>query len=122
MKTHVIKGVEILSGNDSELIRTARNIAWHHHEKWDGSGYPEGLKGEGISIEGRVVAVADVFDALTSERPYKKAWEVEEALDFMKEQKGKHFQPELIDAFLDIIPEAIKVRNQFADTFEAVGS
>ncbi len=119
MKTHVIKGVEILSGNDSELIRTARNIAWHHHEKWDGSGYPKGLKGDAISLEGRVVAVADVFDALTSERPYKKAWEIDDALKFMQEQKGRHFQPELIDAFLEIIPDAIKVRDQFADKFES---
>lgn len=72
MKTHVSKGAEILSGNDSDLMVTARNIAQHHHEKWDGSGYPEGLKGEDISIEGRIVAVCDVFDALTSERPIRR--------------------------------------------------
>lgn len=120
MKTHVIKGVEILTGNNSELIKTARNIALHHHEKWDGSGYPGGLKGEDISIEGRVVAVADVFDALTSERPYKKAWEMDDAVQFIQEQKGKHFQPELVEAFMEIIPEAVKIRSQFADTFETV--
>ncbi len=120
MKTHVNKGAEILSGNDSTLMVAARNIAQHHHEKWDGSGYPEGLSGEDISIEGRIVAVCDVFDALTSERPYKKAWDVNEAVDWMQEQKGKHFQPELMDAFIKTLPEVNKIRDQFTDALETV--
>ncbi len=120
MKTHVNKGAEILSGNDSKLMVAARNIAQHHHEKWDGSGYPEGLSGEEISIEGRVVAVCDVFDALTSERPYKKAWEVDDAVSWMQDQKGKHFQPELLDAFIKTLPEVNKIRDEFTDTFEKV--
>ena len=70
-----------------------------HHEKWDGSGYPNGLKGEEISIEGRIVAIADVFDALTSKRPYKQAWSVDEAISHMREQAGKHFDPQLIALF-----------------------
>ncbi len=120
MKTHVSKGSEILSGNDSDLMVAARNIAQHHHEKWDGSGYPSGLKGEEISLEGRVVAVCDVFDALTSERPYKKAWDVDEALDWMLEQRGKHFQKELLDAFVETLPEVNKIRDQFTDVFQTV--
>lgn len=120
MKTHVNKGAEILSGNDSNLMVAARNIAQHHHEKWDGTGYPDGLKGEDISIEGRIVAVCDVFDALTSERPYKKAWALNEAVNWMKDQRGKHFQPELLDAFTETLPEVIKVRDQFTDTFEPI--
>ncbi len=122
MKTHVTKGTEILSGNDSSLMVTARNIAQHHHEKWDGSGYPEGLKGENISIEGRIVAICDVFDALTSERPYKKAWDLNEAVDWMKDQSGRHFQPEFLAAFLETLTEVKKVRGEFADSLETVAS
>jgi putative two-component system response regulator len=120
MKTHVIKGVEILMGNDSELMVMARNIALHHHEKWDGSGYPNNLNGQDISIEGRIVAVCDVFDALTSERPYKKAWPVEKALEFLMDQKGRHFEPRLVDGFIRIMPRVQEVQEQYADTFENV--
>jgi len=118
MMTHVDKGVEILENNDSELIRMARLIAAHHHEKWDGSGYPRGLQGEAISLEGRIVALCDVFDALTSDRPYKKAWPVEEALNLIREQKGKHFEPRLVDIFLNIIPEIMAVKEEFSDSPE----
>ena len=110
MKAHVDIGVDILSGDDSELIKTARTIALHHHEKWDGSGYPSGLKGNEISIEGRIVALCDVFDALTSERPYKKAWPIEEATRLIKEQKASHFDPILVDYFFEILPEILEIK------------
>ena len=115
MKTHVDIGVEILSGSDSVLMNMAAEIAQNHHEKWDGSGYPCGLKGEAIPLTGRVVAVADVFDALTTARPYKKAWKVEDAIDFMEEQKGQHFDPKLVELFIGILPEILKIREQYAE-------
>ena len=109
MKEHAQIGAQILENSSSPLLQLAHLLAIEHHEKWDGSGYPYGLKGEKISIEGRIVAVADVFDALTSKRPYKAAWSVEDALKFMHEQAGIHFDPELvhlftaqIDAIMDI--------------------
>ena len=94
-------------------MRMAREIALTHHEKWDGSGYPNGLAGEEIPIVGRIAALADVFDALTSERPYKEAWTVDAALDLIKENMGKHFDPELAEIFLDVIPEVLAIRNRF---------
>jgi len=115
MKTHVTIGAEILTRSDSRLFRMARNIALHHHEKWDGSGYPGGLAGEAISPEGRIVAVCDVFDALTSERPYKKAWPVEDALQNIRENRGKHFEPQLVDKFLKIVPRLLDIRREYAD-------
>lgn len=115
MKTHVNQGVEILEGHDSNLLKAAVEIAWTHHEKWDGSGYPNGLIGEKIPVSGRISAIADVFDALTSVRPYKKAWPVEEAVELMKSEKGKHFQPELIDIFLSKLPEILDITNNFTD-------
>jgi len=115
MNTHVKIGVQILSGNDSPLMKMARTVALHHHEKWDGSGYPAGLKGEEISLEGRVVAICDVFDALTSERPYKEAWPVDKALDFLEDNKGTHFEPILIEKFKTILPQVLDIRNQFSD-------
>ena len=93
----------------------AAEIALTHHEKLDGSGYPNGLKGEGIPLIGRIVAVADVFDALTSSRPYKKAWEIDRAVDFMKENRGSHFDPTCIDAFLKNFEEVLAVRERFKD-------
>jgi len=115
MKTHVDIGVEILSGSDSVLMNMAAEIAQNHHEKWDGSGYPCGLKGEAIPLTGRVVAVADVFDALTTARPYKKAWEIEDAVNFLKEQSGQHFDPKLVELFIEILPEILKIREQYAE-------
>jgi len=115
MKTHVDIGVEILSGSDSVLMNMAAEIAQNHHEKWDGSGYPCGLKGEAIPLTGRVVALADVFDALTTARPYKKAWEVEDAVKFVKEQSGQHFDPRLVGLFIEILPEILKIREQYAE-------
>ncbi len=118
MNTHVDIGAEILSGNDSSLMQMAKAVALHHHEKWDGSGYPKGLKGKEISFEGRIVAICDVFDALTSERPYKKAWTIENAMEFLEEKKGTHFQPDLVDKFKIILPEVIEIRSKFSDDKE----
>lgn len=115
MQTHVDIGVEILSGSSSALMDMAAEVAHNHHEKWDGSGYPRGLAGEDIPFTGRVVAIADVFDALTTERPYKEAWPVEEAVNFLREQSGKHFDPKLIDLFIEILPGILKIRSQYAE-------
>ena len=97
------------------MLALARNIALSHHEKWDGSGYPAGLAGEAIPLEGRICAVADVFDALTSVRPYKKAWTEEEAIDFLVKQKGKHFDPNLVDLFIGQMPAIRAIRQRWAE-------
>jgi len=119
MQSHVAIGGEILSGHASELMETAKLIALHHHEKWDGSGYPEGLKAEEISIEGRICAIADVFDALLSERPYKKPWSVEDALALIEDESGKHFDPALSPLMRQILPEALEIRAQYSDALES---
>ncbi len=115
MRTHAAKGYEILQGSKSALLDVAALIALTHHEKWDGTGYPRGLKGEEIPILGRIVAVADVFDALTTERPYKKAWEIEKAVEFLREGSGTHFDPACVDAFLGRLDEALRIRERFQD-------
>ncbi len=92
-----------MRGSSSSILDMAATIALSHQEKWDGSGYPRGLKGEAIPIEGRIVAVADVFDALTSDRVYRKAFSVEEAIQMMREQRGRHFDPVLLDAFMEVL-------------------
>lgn len=115
MERHVEIGGEILKGHDSELMQMARCVALTHHEKWDGSGYPRGLKGEDIPLEGRIAAICDVFDALTSTRPYKQGWTTEEALSFIREQGGKHFDPWLVEIFEGIVPEVVKLREQVPD-------
>lgn len=115
MKTHPQIGAEILADGDSELLRIAKSVALTHHEKWDGTGYPQGLSGEAIPIEGRIVAVADVFDALTSKRPYKEAWSVEKTLAFMQEQKGIHFEPRLIDLLVENLDEILTIKAYWKD-------
>lgn len=115
MKSHTTIGADILSGDDSDILNMAREIAFTHHEKWDGSGYPRGLQGENIPLEGRIVAVADVFDALTSERPYKRAWPIEDALDFVRSQRAKHFDPQLVDLFMENLPAVLEIRLRFAE-------
>lgn len=116
MKTHAQIGAEILSNPSSYLIELAHSVAITHHEKWDGSGYPNGLAGEDIPIEGRIIALVDVFDALTSERPYKRAWSTEEAIAFMKEQSGKHFDPSLIPLLEQELPKILDIQAKFAET------
>lgn len=115
MKTHASIGAQLLEGDHSDLMLMARDIALSHHEKWDGSGYPQGHAGEAIPMAGRIAALADVFDALTSARPYKKAWTVDAALDYVREQRGRHFDPALVDAFLGILPQVLEVRERFAE-------
>jgi putative two-component system response regulator len=115
MKTHPEIGAEILGESDSDLIELAKIVSLTHHEKWDGSGYPKGLTGTDIPIHGRIVALTDVFDALTSKRPYKEAWSVDKALAFIHEQKGKHFDPELVTLFDSILPEILDIRDRWQD-------
>ena len=102
MKTHTTVGAKMLAGSEFALLGLAEEIALTHHEKWDGSGYPAGLAGEAIPIAGRIVAVADVFDALTHERPYKPAWSVADALAEMTGESGRHFDPAVLEAFLGL--------------------
>ncbi|MEQ5807484.1 response regulator [Alteromonas sp. NFXS44] len=115
MKTHPKIGAEILGDADSDLMNLARIVALTHHEKWDGTGYPEALAGEDIPIEGRIVAVADVFDALTSRRPYKEAWPVDKALDFMHSQSGIHFDPALIALLDQCLDDILEVKERWKD-------
>ena len=104
METHTTIGASILEGSSAPLIKLAETVALTHHERWDGSGYPFGLAGEDIPLAGRICAVCDVFDALLSARPYKRPWTLDEALQEIKAQRGRHFDPELVDAFLAIAP------------------
>lgn len=115
MKRHPSIGAELLDGDDSSLLHLARDIALAHHEKWDGTGYPNGLAGEAISEAARIVAAADVFDALTSVRPYKPAWSVERAVEHMREQSGIHFDPKVIAVFMANIDAILKIRDQYQE-------
>jgi putative two-component system response regulator len=112
MELHASVGHQILDGSDSELLRMAASIALTHHERWDGDGYPQGLVGEEIPIEGRIVAVADVFDALLSDRCYRPAMSLEEALTVMREGRGSHFDPRVVDVLLEHLEEVIALRGQ----------
>src|SRR5271165_3961941 len=103
VETHAEEGHRLVRGSSSSILDMAATIALSHQEKWDGTGYPRGLKGEAIPIEGRIVAVADVFDALTSDRVYRKAFPMEEAVQMMREQRGRHFDPVLLDAFMEVL-------------------
>ncbi|MDA0190633.1 MAG: response regulator [Proteobacteria bacterium] len=120
MKQHPRLGFELLDGSDSAILQAAAEIALTHHEKFDGTGYPSGLAGDEIPLYGRIVAVADVFDALTSERPYKKAWELERALDLLREGAGGHFDPACVSAFLARLDEVAVVRTRFQDEADAL--
>ena len=115
MKGHSRLGYELLQGSGSEILRAGAEIAISHHEKYDGSGYPNGLKGKEIPLYGRIVAVADVFDALTSERPYKKAWPLEDAVRLLEEGRGSHFDPMCVEAFLASWDQVIEIRQRFQD-------
>ena len=115
MKTHTTIGFELLKDSDSTILQAAATIAVSHHEKFDGSGYPCGQAGAAIPLFGRIVAVADVFDALTSERPYKKAWSLDQAAAFLHEGRGRHFDPDCLDAFMARWADAMSVHSRFRD-------
>ncbi len=114
MQKHTIYGAMILKDSEAYVLQLAARIALTHHEKWDGSGYPLGLKGEGIPLEGRIVALADVFDALSSKRVYKEALNIDECKKFLLEQKGNHFDPNLVAIFIDLLPEVLRIRDQYS--------
>jgi response regulator RpfG family c-di-GMP phosphodiesterase len=105
MQSHTLIGARILSGSESPVVKLAEEIALTHHERWDGGGYPNRLRGDQIPLSGRICAVVDVFDALRSERPYKPAWNLEDTLAELRGQRGRHFDPHVLDAFLAIVPE-----------------
>jgi putative two-component system response regulator len=115
MKQHTVIGAKILKGSDAEFIRLGETIAQYHHEKWDGSGYPNSLKGREIPIAGRIAAIADVFDALTSKRPYKEPFSVEKSLAIIREGRGSHFDPDVVDAFFAIQDEILTIKKQYGD-------
>ncbi len=118
MMDHTRIGAALLSREDHSLFVSAREVALHHHEKWDGSGYPDGLAGDRISLMSRICAVADVFDALTADRPYKSAWSEERALDFIRSESGRAFDPSVVATFLDALDEILIMRKE-ADDSEA---
>ncbi len=122
MKRHALFGYELLKDSGSEVLQAGAEIARTHHEKYDGSGYPAGLKGRDIPLFGRIVAVADVFDALTSERPYKKTWPLEEALQYLENGRSKHFDPLCVEAFLAGWEDILDIRQRFQDETSAQGS
>jgi putative two-component system response regulator len=115
MRQHPSYGAEIIGEHDSPLMHMAREIALTHHEKWDGGGYPNGLKGEEIPLPGRIIAVADVFDALTTERPYKKAWSVEDAVKLIDEEAGTHFDPQLVPIMHSALPEFLDIKERYEE-------
>ncbi len=116
MQTHAAIGAAIIGEHpDSSMLGVARQIALTHHEKWDGSGYPNQLAGADICLEGRIVAIADVFDALTSTRPYKRAWPVDDAVAYLKEQRGRHFDPTLVDLFVEKMPAVNEIRERWEE-------
>jgi putative two-component system response regulator len=107
--------VKILGEHETDLLALALEVAKYHHEKWDGSGYPNGLSGEDIPLSARIVAIADVFDALTSVRPYKKAWSVEKAMALIESEAGSHFDPILVPKFKDCLPEILEIKAKYMD-------
>jgi putative two-component system response regulator len=115
MKMHTVIGQKILANSASPVLRAGALIAISHHEKFDGSGYPNASKGKDIPLYGRIVAVADVFDALTSERPYKKAWDLDRATGLILESRGGHFDPECVDAFFDAFDQVLEIRGRYQE-------
>jgi putative two-component system response regulator len=117
MKRHTVIGRNILAGSDSELLQVAEGIAYSHHERWDGTGYPDALQGEAIPLFGRICAVADVFDALTTSRPYKQAFSNEKTLDIMRDAqvRGVHFDPKIFALFLDNFDDFLNIQRKFQD-------
>lgn len=115
IKTHARIGYDLLKYTQSGYLKAAAIICYSHHEKFDGSGYPIGLSGEAIPVLGRIVAVADVFDALTQERPYNELWSVEDACQLLITEKGKHFDPLLVDLFIENLDEIKAIKSQYKD-------
>ncbi len=118
MEQHTQLGYDMLKYSKRPLLLTAATVAYEHHEKYDGTGYPQGLNGEDIHIYGRITAIADVFDALGSDRVYKKAWEDERIFDLFRSERGKHFDPNLVDLFFNNVEEIISVRESYRDIFK----
>lgn len=117
MRKHPQFGADIIGEHSSKLLQLARTVALAHHEKWNGKGYPNGLSGEEIPLPARIVAIADVFDALTSERPYKKAWPVEKALGVIQEESGAHFEPILVEAFMTCLDDILQIKEKYKEHF-----
>lgn len=115
MKQHTTIGANIIGQSESGLLKLAATIALNHHEKWNGSGYPHGLAGNEIPHEARIIAIADVFDALTSSRPYKRAWSNEDAIGLITSESGKHFDPDLVSAFTSSLPEMMQIKDKWQD-------
>ena len=122
MKQHAVYGHDLLKGSASRVLQAGADIALAHHEKYDGTGYPNGLTGEAIPLFSRIVAVADVFDALTSERPYKKAWPLEQAAQHLRDHSGTHFDPQCVAAFLSAWAEVLDIRQRFTDQADGLGA
>ena len=115
IKTHAETGYKMLTGSSSEVVQLGAQIAYTHHERWDGNGYPRRLRGEEIPAEGRIAALADVFDALTSDRVYRPAFPLKTAVEMMRSERAAHFDPEMLDAFLDTLDELDGIRHTYAD-------
>ncbi|OPH57280.1 histidine kinase [Paenibacillus ferrarius] len=115
MQNHTVIGYNLLKNSKRHILKTAAVVAYEHHEKWNGRGYPRGISGEDIHIFGRITALADVFDALGSERVYKKAWELDRILHLFKEERGQHFDPQIVDVFFEQLPAILRVREEYSD-------
>lgn len=115
MQQHTTIGHSILKDSESELLQSAATIALTHHEKFDGSGYPQGLKSDSIPLSGRICAISDVFDALTSVRPYKQAWPIDAAISEIARKSGEHFDPRLTKAFMSVLPEILRLKDEYSD-------
>ncbi len=122
MRAHPAIGGRIIPDHPAEVIRMARRISLTHHERWDGSGYPAGLMGEEIPLEGRIAAICDVYDALASARPYKQPWPQERIIAHLRENSGRHFDPALVERFLAILPQIDEIQRIYADRDEAAGT
>lgn len=116
IKNHVEIGYNMINKSNRKMLKLASVIAYEHHEKYNGAGYPRGLKGEEISIHGRISALADVFDALASDRVYKKAWELDRVLELIKNERGNHFDPHLVDIFFENLSEFIEIKNKYVES------
>jgi len=115
MKSHTDIGFSLLKNSTRIILKSASILAYQHHEKWNGKGYPQGLKGDEIHIYGQITAIADVFDALGSERVYKPAWELDRILNLFREERGQHFNPKIVNTFMDQLPKIIHIRDNYSD-------